>query len=180
MIFQKLVGIQSRHFGQFWSEQIRDYPKTADASPLLDASDVESQRLVVLDLPPLRRMMSFSENDQYVAQLQDTRLHVNWRRTKPEDQYPRYQEVLSRFEHLWSEFSAFVARENVGPLSILRYELSYFNHIEMGKDVARLIEENIKFFQFLPLRDSYPSTQDSVTAAWRFGMPVRRERRQLR
>ena len=78
MIFQKLAGIQRRHFGQFWSEQRRDYPKTADASPLLDASDVESQRLVVLDLPPLRRTMSFSENDQYVAQLQYTRLHVNW------------------------------------------------------------------------------------------------------
>jgi uncharacterized protein (TIGR04255 family) len=174
LIFQKLVGMQSRHFGQFWSEHTREYPKTTDASPLLDASDVESQRLIVLDLPPIRRMMLYSENDQYVAQLQDTRLHVNWRRTKPEDQYPRYQEVLSKFDHLWSEFAKFVERENVGPLSILRYELSYFNHIEMGKDVARSIEENIKFFQFSPLRDSYPSTPDSVNAAWRFGMPGQR------
>ena len=175
VIFQKLVEMQTRHFGQFWVGQRQEYPKTADAAPLVDASEVDiTKRLLVLDSPPLRRMMCLSENDQWVLQLQDTRVHLNWRKTKQEDVYPRYHEVLARFERLSADFTAFVEQEKIGPLSPVRYELSYFNHIEMGKDVARSIEENIKFFQFSPLKESYPSVPDSVNAAWRFQMPNQR------
>src|ERR1700688_3267630 len=75
VIFQNLAALQTVHFGQFWAEHRQDYPKTSDASPLLDASDVEGLRLVAFDSPPLRRVMCLSANDQYVVQLQDTRVH---------------------------------------------------------------------------------------------------------
>lgn len=81
-IFKPLDNIQMRHFGQFWEEQRADYPTTSDLGPLLDVSDVETQ---ILNLPPLRRMMCFSEDQQFVVQIQDRRLHLNWRRVKPQD-----------------------------------------------------------------------------------------------
>jgi uncharacterized protein (TIGR04255 family) len=174
IVFQRLIAMQSRHFGQFWVEQRNEYPKTSDANPLLDISEVESQRLVVLSLPPLRRMMCVSENDQFVLQIQDTRVHLNWRKTKSDDRYPRYQNVLTRFEKVSSAFIEFIRRENIGQPQILRYELSYFNHIRLEKDVARSVEDNIKLFQFSPITNSYISPPEAVNAVWRFAMPSQR------
>jgi len=170
-IFQRLDGFQTRHFGQFWAEQRADYPVTSDISPLVDVTDLEAQRLVIMNLPPLRRMMCFSENQQFVAQIQDSRLHLNWRKVQPQDEYPRYDVVHIRFERLWSDFSKFVERERVGNISLLRFELSYFNHIELGTNVANSLEEHIRFFRFSPVQPGYLSPPESVNAVWRFAMP---------
>ncbi len=174
IIFKTLEGMQSRHFGEFWVEHRDEFPTTADNSPLLDATDLVAQRLMVMSMPPLRRMMCYSEEKQYVAQIQDGRLHLNWRKVKPDDQYPRYHNVLKRFRTFWSDFAQFVEQRKIGALSVLRFELSYFNHIELGTDVAASVEEYIRFFQFSPMKDSYLSPPETVNAAWRFAMPNQR------
>ena len=174
VIFKPLDDMQSRHFGQFWVEHKDDYPNTTDSGPLLDVTDIQSQPLFVMDKPPLRRMMCYSQGGQYVAQVQDRRLHLNWRKVKPEDEYPRYAEIYNRFQRLWSEFNSFAEREKVGPLLVLRFELSYFNHIELGTNVASSVEEHIRFFQFSPIKESYLSAPESVNAIWRFAMPNQR------
>lgn len=173
-IFNALNAMQSRHFGQFWAEHKDEYPNTEDCSPLLDVTNIQAQQLLLMDKPPLRRMMCYSQGGQYVAQIQDSRLYLNWRRVKPGDEYPRYGEVHKRFQHLWSEFESFVEREEIGPLSVLRFELSYFNHIKLGADVARSVEEQIRVFRFSPIKESYLSPPESVNAVWRFAMPNQR------
>jgi uncharacterized protein (TIGR04255 family) len=174
IIFKTLQKMQSRHFGEFWVEHRDEFPATQDNSPLLDATDLAAERLMVMQTPPLRRMMCYSGDGQYVAQIQDARLHFNWRRTKPDDRYPRYHNVLSRFRKFRSEFTEFVTQRDIGPLSVLRFELSYFNHIELGTDIAAAIEEHIQYFRFSPLKDSYLSPPETVSAVWRFAMPDQR------
>jgi uncharacterized protein (TIGR04255 family) len=174
VVFQQLGGFQTRHFGQFWSEHQSDYPTTEDQSPLLDISEVEAQRLVLIQIPPLRRAMWYSQDQQYVAQLQDSRVYLNWRKLSPEVEYPRFAAVYSRFERLWSEFVTFVEREKAGAISTLRYELAYINHIELSDRVAESLEEHVKIFKFSPIEAAYVSPPESVNANWKFAMPNHR------
>jgi uncharacterized protein (TIGR04255 family) len=127
-----------------------------------------------MDTPPLRRMMCYSEGEQYVAQVQDARVHLNWRRVRPEDEYPRFQKVYDRFQRFWNDFNMFAKRERIGLPSVLRFELSYFNHIELSGDVASSVQEHIKLFSFSPIQGSYLSPPESVNAVWRFAMPDNR------
>jgi uncharacterized protein (TIGR04255 family) len=115
--------------------------------------------------------MCYSENQQFVAQLQDSRVHLNWRKVKPEDEYPRYAAVHAKFKRLWSDFSKFVESEQIAPLTVLRFELSYFNHIDLGKNVAKSVQEHVRFFRFSPIEAGYLPPPESVNAAWRFAMP---------
>jgi len=175
IVFQSLSAtMQTRHFGQFWTEQRGDFPTTSDANPLLDVSDIEAQRLVLLNMPPLRRMTCFSGDQQYVMQVQDSRLYLNWRKRTPETEYPRYPSVHDRFQKLRSDFEEFVKREQIGTVSILRYELVYVNHIPLGPKVAQSLEEHVKLFHFSPIQTEYLSPPESVNTNWKFAMPNQR------
>ena len=171
IVFQRLDKMQNRHMGQFWTEQRAQYPTTADLSPVIDANELVAQRLVVMDMPPLRRLMCFSEDKQYVGQVQDSRVHLNWRKVQPADEYPRYEAVRDRFDRLWSDFRTFVEREGIGSPSTLRFELSYFNHIELGENVAASLAEHISFFRLSPVKEGYLALPDSVNVVWNFPMP---------
>jgi uncharacterized protein (TIGR04255 family) len=163
--------MQTRHMGQFWGEHQAEYPTSEDLAPLLDLADIEPQRLIVMESPPLRRMMCYSADKQYVAQIQDSRVHLNWRKLIPENQYPRYPQVHDKYQRLWQEFQNFIKREQVGEISPSRFELTYYNHIELGRDVAASLEQHIKLFRFSPIQASYLSPPESVNIVWKFAMP---------
>jgi uncharacterized protein (TIGR04255 family) len=173
-VFIPLSAMQTRHFGQFWAEHRDEYPTTQDQSPLLDATDLEALRLKILAMPPLRRMMAYSGDQRYVAQVQDSRVHLNWRKVNPEDDYPRYPSVHDRFLHLWEAFQRFVEREHIGPLSVTRYELAYINHIELGSNVPAELEQHVKLYRFSPIESEYLAPPESVNSIWRFAMPGQR------
>jgi uncharacterized protein (TIGR04255 family) len=174
IVFNPLTAMQSRHFGEFWVDLKEEYPRTEDASPLLDGIGAEAARLTLLEMPPLRRMMSYSADDQYVAQVQESRVYLNWRKVKPENAYPRYAAIYPKFEQLWGRFSSFADREKIGSPSISRYELAYFNHVELGSNVADSLEEHVKLFRFSPVEATFLSQPESVNATWRFAMPQQR------
>lgn len=174
IVFKSLELMQTRHLGQFWAEQSAHFPTTNDANPLVDVSDIEAQRLVVLNKPPLRRMMCFSQDQQYAMQVQASRLYLNWRKQAPETEYPRYPTVHDKFQGLWSEFAKFADREQIGPVEVLRYELVYVNHIQLGPNVAESLEAYVKLFRFSPIQATYLSPPESVNTNWRFAMPNQR------
>jgi uncharacterized protein (TIGR04255 family) len=171
VVFQSLPGMQTRHLGQFWAEQKAQFPITSDVNPLLDVSDIGSQRLVVLNVPPLRRMMCFSQDQQFVMQVQDSRFYLNWRKQLQDIEYPRYPSVHDRFQQLWTEFQQFIQREQLGTISVQRYELVYVNHIPLGPNVAQSLEEYVKLFRFSPINATYLSPPESVNTTWKFAMP---------
>lgn len=174
IVFQTLTAFQTRHFGQFWYEHQEEYPTTEDQNPLLELTDVEAQRLVLLDIPPLRRVWLYSQDRQYVAQVQDSRVHFNWRKPTPDTEYPRFPVIYKRFYSFWSQFTEFVERERIGTIAPLRYELAYINHIELGQKVADSLEQHVKLFKFSPIDASYVSPPETVNATWKFAMPDQR------
>jgi len=169
--FEKLGGLQVRHFGQFWQSHLRNYPITEDAQPALPLFEDVQQRLVLMTLPPLRRMMAYSEDRVYVAQVQDSMFFYNWRKLDSERVYPRFGPIWKRFSELYSAFEKFVAAAKIGELHPTKYELTYVNHIELGTDVPKSLEEHVQLFRFSPIQTRYLSPPQSVNTTWRFDMP---------
>jgi uncharacterized protein (TIGR04255 family) len=175
--FEQLKGWQTRYFGQFWGEFAADYPFTQDQPPMFDV--VESgPRLEILTLPPLRRMLLLSKEQNYVIQLQESRLHFNWRKVKETDEYPRFDKaIFPQFLQVWGQFSNFVTRMALGNLRPQRYELTYINHIEpRGDDFAEALEDRVKLFHWSAIKGEakFLASPTAVNTAWTFSLPQQR------
>jgi uncharacterized protein (TIGR04255 family) len=168
--FEPLIGWQSRHVGQFWTQVSQDFPGTEDQPPIFE---VESgPRFQVLKLPPLRRTFLVSRDQNLVLQLQEGKFLLNWRKRKPTDIYPRFNSVFDIFVSYWGLFSDFVAREKAGQLKPVRYELTYVNHIEEGHGpVSATAERYVRIFNWTGLRAQFVPPPTGVNVVWTFPLP---------
>src|SRR5437879_3366164 len=98
--FPAIAGLQTRHFGEFWDQCKQDFPLTHDAPPIPIVVD-EAPSVEFLSLPPLRRMMMISTDNSYVVQVQEDRFNLNWRKSSPDQQYPRFENIFKRFREIW-------------------------------------------------------------------------------
>lgn len=173
--FEQLKGWQMRHFGQFWREFAADYPSTQDQPPFPDIVE-GGPRLEILTMPPLRRILLLSKDQNYVIQLQESRLHFNWRKVRDTDEYPRFEKVIfPRFLDTWGKFSNFVTKMSLGNVRPLRYELTYINHIEhSASDFAGSLESRAKLFQWSGIKAEFLTAPTSVNTVWTFELPDQR------
>ncbi len=175
--FEELKGWQMRYFGQFWGELAAEYPITQDQPPMLDVVE-GGPRLEILTLPPFRRMLLFSREQNYAVQLQESRLHFNWRKVKDNDQYPRFEKtIFPKFLDVWGRFSNFVTRMALGNVRPQRYELTYINHIELKGDYfAEALESRVKLFQWSGVKAEakFLTAPAAVNAVWTFALPDQR------
>jgi hypothetical protein len=83
--------------GEFRSLVRERYPKVEDKGPLppMVAPTEIGLSFGVLDMPPVRRTWFLTDTEETLIQIQEDRLHVNWRRVREEDAYPRYGHVLT-------------------------------------------------------------------------------------
>ncbi len=168
--FEDLQGWCTGHFGQFWSEIQADYPGTEDSMPLFD-SNVGSGKLMgaPLPLPPLRRVFLTSKGSNYVIQLQVDRFHLNWRRIREGDQYPRFEAVFSRFQNGWTRFIDFVGRSGLPEVIPRRYSLTYLNHVDVGAgDFVRVIQDALKGFKWSVVDAQFLPEPASLGLTYRF------------
>lgn len=168
--FEPLSSWQSRHIGQFWGEVSKDYPSTEDQPPIFNIEG--GPRFEILQLPPLRRTFLISRDQNFVIQLQETRFLLNWRKRQPSDIYPRFNAFFKKFVGHWGQFSDFVARENVGSLKPVRYELTYVNHIEQTESpVSTTVERYVKMFNWSSLSAQFLPPPTGINVVWTFAMP---------
>ena len=169
--FDVLPGLQTRHFGQFWNLLKEQFPNTQDAPPLPEVA--ETVQVSIMTMPPLRRMILVSTDNRFVIQLQDSRFHVNWRKTSEADKYPRFKEIYPRFEKLWDQFATFIAQTMVGSLKPNRFELTYVNHIEAANptDIVSSIEASVRMYSWTTMKPEFLPRPNSVSAAWQFPLP---------
>jgi uncharacterized protein (TIGR04255 family) len=175
--FEELQGWQMRYFGQFWSEIAAEYPITQDQAPVPDVLET-GPRLEILTIPPLRRMLLFSQEQNYVIQLQESRLHFNWRKVRESDEYPRFEKnIFPQFLDLWGRFSNFATRMALGNLRPQRYELTYVNHIEpKGDHFAEALENRVKLFSWSSVKDGakFLTAPTAANTVWTFSLPDQR------
>jgi uncharacterized protein (TIGR04255 family) len=168
--FERLRAFQTGHFGRFWESVADRFPTCQDAPPLPDISEPFSVEVLVL--PPLRRMMLVSADNHFVLQLQDSRFHVNWRKTKESDEYPRFRSIFETFTQIWEHFSKFVPNAGLGQVNPTAFELTYVNHIDAtASEFAISLAKRVKMYRWDEVRPEFLPQPTSVSAVWQFALP---------
>ena len=135
--FEPLEKFSNAHLGIFWKSLGEEWANVSDAAPIepvfesFDAHKKWSHPEIQLRLSAQTHMRIQIKNvhDDRMIQLQNGRLHLNWRQSSPERHYPRYTKVREEFEDILRQFESFVATNNLGKIVMNQWELTYFNHI---------------------------------------------------
>jgi len=163
ILFEPVKALLAPHFGLLWEKYKPDYFSCREIPPLAPTiehfTEVPPFDIQLTDIPPLPRIWFVHKNDNAIVQVQRDRFLHNWRKSKPEDEYPRYPMVIAFFKDRLSQFRSFLEENELGVIKPLQYEMTYINHIpqgdawqnlnEIGKvfpDFARRVNKH----QFLP------------------------------
>ena len=128
--FNPIKHLQSGHFGILWQRFRSDFPRTEDQNLI---GPVSEEDLGSSDKLPLPRVWFIHENENELIQVQRNRFLLNWRKRRPEDEYPGYEKVADNFEKYLSRFQEFIAEENLGDIVAREYELTYIDLIPQGQ-----------------------------------------------
>lgn len=175
--FSGVDGWGTPHFGRFWHEIAEEYPDYEDQLPLtpfnLGPSQEPQFQLPTSLLPPLRRVFFVQPPGNYLIQIQEGRLLHNWRKIKPEDEYPSYKEAYPRFLSILHTFGNFLEKAKLPPAQLGAFELTYINHIS---------GDGVKFprdiWDYLAIYDTTPKAaeaRDNSAVSMSFGWPLKAE-----
>ncbi len=147
------VPIKAPDTGILWEKLGRKaYPECKEMPPLarvverFDEPSSQPQRPTFEELsyPPLPRLFFINASKNHLIQVQQDRLHQNWRRLKSDDKYPRYATLYPKFVKSWRLFTSFVNELNLGASEPNQFELTYVNHIPRGQGWINLSDvENV-------------------------------------
>ena len=124
--FEPFESYRSPHAGLLWHRLRDQFPGVEQATPLspvqLDPNGM-----------PLPRFWFISEDDSRLVQLQNNRLHYNWRMRPDGGPYPRYESMIEVFESIQDTFCDFVSEMQWKEPEVTGSELTYINHIPRGE-----------------------------------------------
>lgn len=120
------------YVGQFWAELGADFPSCLEAPPLalvIELPEDDASIEVPIDPAPVPRVWFIHRDGDQIVQLQRDRFLCNWRKTKPEHQYPRYGWISGQFTERLALFERFIEKRLSARVEAKQFELSYINHI---------------------------------------------------
>lgn len=140
--FQPLKRMSNAHLGLFWNRVRETYPKLQDADPIepqierfgTDLPRARFPQLRIAASHPAARLRMSSEDGHVMLQLQNGRLVFNWRRLDGENEYPRWTRVEPQFQVALRELKAFAEAEQLGSIESKQWEVTYVNHLVMGRE----------------------------------------------
>ena len=135
--FEPLVRYANAHSGLFWRQYadrfsaVEEHPSISipSANELQDAP----QQIEIVDGPPLIRTWLVGGDGSELVQLQRDVFAHNWRKTRPTQEYPRYESVRDRFQQYFRAFVEFVHDRGLGAVEPNACEVTYVNHIPVGE-----------------------------------------------
>jgi uncharacterized protein (TIGR04255 family) len=160
-----------------WEKYRSDYPKCREVAPLTPTVErFEKPAPVELrfaDVPPLPRVWFVHANDNGIIQVQRDRFLHNWKKVRPEDEYPRYPKVIEMFQDRLSQFEAFLRENDLGVIEPVQYEMTYINHIPQGEGWTTLNEIGKVFPDFALRADQQRFLPEPEGINWRtsFALP---------
>lgn len=94
---------------------------------------------------PLPRMMFFSEDMQYLLQVQKDRFILNWRNLDPKHnfKYPRYRNLKKHFLNELEIFYKFLEVQNLPLPDFDQVEFTYTNHIDAEEHIAQEVFNDV-------------------------------------
>jgi len=136
--FAQLPKFGAAHYGLYWAT-IKDRFPTHQVVPALDtfADEKPSRKGISLQLlshPPFRCWFINREQTDLI-QVQNDKFLYNWRKVVGSEAYPRFDEYTKpAFEREWNGFTEFLANNQLGVPLIRRFEITYVNHLEKGRE----------------------------------------------
>jgi uncharacterized protein (TIGR04255 family) len=134
-LFEPLDQMLAPHLGVLWNQFPADFASCEEQPPLppiVEAACTTPPTILKSNRFPLPRVWLVHRDGQRLIQVQRDRFLFNWRRTKPEDSYPRFDTLFPEFVSHWGIFRRFLADKGLGQLVPRQYEISYINHIVAG------------------------------------------------
>ena len=138
------------HAGLLWQVFKDVYPKVEEKptiNPVFETFGAPSPagppELQLLAVPPPNRYWFISEDENELLQIQPDRVIHNWRKQRPEDEYPRYEPLKERFLKEVEATRAFFKEYEIGDIAPNQCEVTYINNllIEEGVSPNDQIEE---------------------------------------
>jgi uncharacterized protein (TIGR04255 family) len=138
--FHRLAKWHSPYSGLLWSRFRDKFPKL-DVKPALasqleviGATNPQPEPQFILLAEPDIRCWFVDKDGRSLIQVQSNRFTYNWRKTSAGDLYPQYEDgIRPEFKSALQEFLKFLKDEDLGVVQVLQCEVSYFNHLEIGK-----------------------------------------------
>ncbi len=137
--FSSEKPLRTVDLGLFWQSIQTDFPNVTDQPPLRtihQSAPGEELSIDIPTLPPIRRIWFEKADNTRLIQIQAGQFHYNWRRRQPDQEYPRYETVITEFMETWSRFQNWCKTNNPGHLQATNYELSYINHISASNGLT--------------------------------------------
>jgi uncharacterized protein (TIGR04255 family) len=159
ILFKPINALLAPHFGLLWEEFKNEYPTCQEASPLapiiekFEQAETAKLNIELLNAPPLPRIWFIDSKENGIIQVQRDRFLHNWRKIQPDDEYPRYYNVIESFMNYLSRFESFLQKNQLGEIVPLQYELTYVNHVPKGEGWES-IKEIGKLFPDFVFRDT--------------------------
>ncbi len=167
--FAQPKGYQQIRAGEVWSLFKDDFPNVEEHLPLQPTFETFGLptsgqiNFGILTNTQHQRYLFISENKNELIQFQNDRFLHNWRKNSDQNiVYPRYENIIKRFESNIQKLEAYFSTLYQQHLSITQCEISYVNHIYLDnmKDINTLSD----LFTFL----NFPSYDpDEVTCQFR-------------
>jgi uncharacterized protein (TIGR04255 family) len=133
ILFKPIETLLVPHFGVFWERLKPEYPTCQEVAPLAPAVErLDNSPIPDLKIFVLPRIWFLHQNDSQIIQLQRDRFLYNWRKRRPSDEYPRYPQVIEKFQNHLLNFQSFLNELNIGTIIPVQYELTYVNLILQG------------------------------------------------
>lgn len=141
--FSPLEGLHVGHLGLLWGSSFKgDYPlfNSSEAIPhLIEQFGVVSRdrpKIQLMEKMPAPRLMLASEDQQYLVQLQNDRLTLNWRKLSEAsgkiNEYPRFEATSARLKEEWGRLKNYISENGLGEATIDQVEFTYVNHIDVS------------------------------------------------
>lgn len=175
--FKTINAMLAPHLGLLWERYRPEYPFCREVPPLAPVIERfgEAPRvdLRLADVPPLPRTWFVHKNDNGIVQVQRDRFLHNWKKVRPEDEYPRYPEVIRLFKERLSQFELFLTENNLGKIDPLQYEMTYINHIPLGDGWTNLSEIGKIFpdFDMRPVEGRFLPKPEGINWRTSFQLP---------
>ncbi len=174
--FDRLSGLQTAHFGLYWSEVHERYPKTEEHGELpsqIERFPEQAQpgvgiQFQALEAPPTPRFWFVDEGGTELIQVQRDRFIKNWRKIGEGALYPRYEHVRGGFDQDFLNFDQFVSRNQLGTIRVNQCEVTYINHIVAGAGWETHTDIDKVFTVWQQPVSTYPGQAQDLTFRARF------------
>ena len=135
--FHPLKAMTLPYVGLLWQKFRSRYPNCREVAPLVpaierfDEQPVENLNPFGDTFPTPRIWFETGDGNGLIKVQRDRFLH-NWKKERPEDEYPHFKHVITRFQDCLTTFEQFLQENKLEEISPTQYELTYTNHIDVG------------------------------------------------